>query len=145
MFVFSYSFCLKFKLPCIHFYLSIPLAEWRYMLVKPKVALLTGLILNSRNTFQPPYEKINLEFIYAFGISFVANNNPSDFNCFYLNKNNGNGMWLLDILYFKSKQIKFSKFVKFNTVWFMNYGLKVDKFLLHTRFLCAICWSKNLE
>ena len=138
MFVFSYSFCLKFKLPCIHFYLSIPLAEWRYMLVKPKVALLTGLILNSRNAFQHPYRKINLEFIYAFGISFVANNNPSDFNCFYLNKNNGNGMWLLDILYFKSKQIKFLKFVKFNTVWFMNYGLKVDKFSLHKIFVCHL-------
>lgn len=82
------------------------------MLVKPRVALLTSLILKSGNTFQPPNGKVNLGFIYAFGISFIANNNPSSFNCFYLNKNNGNGMWLLDILYFKSKQIKLSKLVK---------------------------------
>ena len=38
------------------------------------------------NTIKLPYGKEKVDFIYAFKGSFIATNNPSGFNCFYLNK-----------------------------------------------------------
>ena len=82
-----------------------------------------------------PFGKENVEFVCAFRGSFIATNNPSGFNCFYLNKNNYK-MWLLDNLYPQCKEIKkhLSKFD--DSKWSKKYYLKVDKFLLERCFMC---------
>ena len=64
------------------------------MLEKSKVTVGLVISLEStyfqkiRNTIKSPYGKGNLELLYASRGSFIAPNNPSGFDCFYLVENN---------------------------------------------------------